>query len=138
MLIDTFYNGKAAFFKLTQIRQAGIELAQLNIVKATGRFFAVPGNKRYGSTTIQQIYRRFDLVVMYHDFQRDLMNDFLHDVVDVLRKLTLRLGIVPQQNIIASLADVTNFDQSLIKILLKVLLKILVTKTRSQSCGQEP
>ena len=115
MLIDTFYHGKSAFFKLTQISQAGIKLAQLNIVKATRRFFAVPSNKRYGGTTIQQLYRRFDLVVMYHDFQRDLMNDFLHGVVNVLRKLTLRLGIVPQQNIIASLADVTNFDKNIVK-----------------------
>jgi len=43
------------------------------------------------------------------------MNDFLHGVVDVLRKLTLRLGIVPQQNIIISSTGVTNFDKNIVK-----------------------
>ena len=75
-----------------------MEFPQLNVVESASGFFTITCNKRHCSATVQQVYCGFNLMVMDFDFQRDLVNDFLHIVVNILRKLTLRLGIVPQQS----------------------------------------
>ena len=78
MLLNAFEHRAAALFKLTQVAEAKLQLAQLNVVQATCGLFAVTGNEGDGGATVDQVDRRLNLMHLNFDFGRDLPDDFLH------------------------------------------------------------
>ncbi len=78
LLINGFQHRAAAVFQLTQVRQAGLQFAQLHVIQATGDFLAVAGNKGHGGTTVQQFHRSVHLLRTDFDLCGNLPNDFLH------------------------------------------------------------
>jgi hypothetical protein len=78
LFINAFEHGFTPFLQLTQVAEAELELAQLDVVEAAGDFLAVTGNKRHGGAAVEQLHRGLDLVFLDPDFCGDLANDFLH------------------------------------------------------------
>ena len=78
LFVNAFQHGLAPLSQLAQVTQPVLKFTQLNVVQAAGSLFAVTGNKRHGCAAVQQLHCRFDLVVLYFDFEGDLANDGLH------------------------------------------------------------
>ena len=78
LLIDGLKNRLAPVFQLAQVRQARLQLAQLDVVQPVGHFLAVTGDKRHGGPAVEQLHRSSDLLLGHFDFRGDLANDFLH------------------------------------------------------------
>jgi hypothetical protein len=79
LLVDAFEHGGAAVFQLAQVGQAGLQLAQLDVVEAVGGFLAVAGDEGHGRATIEQLHRGFDLGGANLEFRRQLHEDLVHD-----------------------------------------------------------
>ena len=78
MLINALEHGSAALVQFAQVRQAGFQFAQLDIVQAASHFLAVARDEGHRGTTVQQLDGSADLLLPYFDFCGQLPNDLLH------------------------------------------------------------
>ena len=61
LLFDALEHGRTALGQFAQVGQAGLELAQLDVVEVVGHFLAVAGDEGHGGAAIEQFDRRMDL-----------------------------------------------------------------------------
>ena len=79
LLLNRLDHRLQAVAQLTQIPQAGFQLAQLDVVQAVGHFLAIACNEWHGGTAVKQFHGGLHLLVLNPDFLRDLRDDFLHE-----------------------------------------------------------
>ena len=99
---DAFEHGAAALLKLTQIRQTGFEFAQLNVIQATGGFFAVTGDEGNGGAPIEQFDGGADLGFGNLDFRGELTGNFLHNPRVCHRPVRARFYTLQMDRIVQS------------------------------------
>ena len=78
LFADRIEDGGATRFKLTQVSQALFEVAQLRVIEAARHLLAVPGDKGNGCPAVEQRNGRFDLLVPYAEFLRNLAENVRH------------------------------------------------------------
>ena len=78
LFADRFENGRAALFELAQIIQALFQRAQLRVVEPAGDFLAVSRHERHRGAAVEQRHGRFDLLLAYAQFFRNLSVDVCH------------------------------------------------------------
>jgi hypothetical protein len=78
LLLDALQHRGAALLELAQVRQARLELAQLDVVEAVGRLLAVARDEGHGGAPVEQFDGGLHLVLADLDLGRELANDFLH------------------------------------------------------------
>ena len=93
LLVDGFDHRGAAVFELTQIRQAGLQFSQLNVVQPTRGLFAVTRNEGHGSTTIEEFDGSLHLLGTDADFSGQLGQYGLHVTGQFKNR---EAGILPQ------------------------------------------
>ena len=79
LLFNTLHHGLQPGMQFPQVAQAGLELAQLNVVQAACGLLAVTGNERNSGATVEQVYRHLHLGRGHPNFLRNLRHDMLHE-----------------------------------------------------------
>ncbi|MNV36328.1 hypothetical protein D3C71_1278010 [compost metagenome] len=85
LLVNALEHRSAAVVQLAQVRQAGFQLAQLDIVQPTGDFLAVARDKGHRGAPVQQLHRCAHLLFTNPDFCGQLPDDLLHVWANSLR-----------------------------------------------------
>jgi hypothetical protein len=77
LLVDALEHRGAAVFQLAQVGQAGLQLAQLDVVQAVGGLLAVAGDEGHGGAAVEQVDGGLDLgrpgLQLGGDLQQDLV-----------------------------------------------------------------
>lgn len=97
LFVDARQDRRAAIFKLAQIQEAFLELAQLRVVQVAGHFLAVPGNERNGRAFVEELHCRRDLARLDGQFGGDALYDlecygFRHVVDDLPAEIAAGAG----------------------------------------------
>ena len=78
LLVDGLEHGGAAVFQFAQVRQAGFEFTQLDVVQPAGHFLAVTRDEGHGGPTVEQLDGSDHLSLGDADFFGNLTDDLLH------------------------------------------------------------